>query len=137
LAGEPVLSIGIGVNYGPAVVGDVGSEHGMSFTVIGDTVNTASRLQSLTRVLNTPLLVSAAVVEAARQDADDRLGKILDRLKPGGEQVVRGRNQAVSVWLEPERRIYGSAAQADGTSRIDVRRDAAERYRQPTEDRPV
>jgi adenylate cyclase len=77
----------------------------MSFTVIGDTVNTASRLQSLTRVLNTPLLVGAAVVEAARQDADDQLGIVLGRLKEGGEQVVRGRNRAVSVWLEPERRL--------------------------------
>src|SRR5258705_3026897 len=34
-AGEPPLGMGIGVNYGPAVIGDVGSEHSMSFTVIG------------------------------------------------------------------------------------------------------
>ena len=53
--GEPPLAIGIGLNYGPAVLGDVGSEHSLSFTVIGDTVNTASRLQGLTRELKTPL----------------------------------------------------------------------------------
>ena len=41
-AGDPPLAIGIGLNYGPAVLGDVGSEHSMSFTVIGDTVNTAA-----------------------------------------------------------------------------------------------
>jgi hypothetical protein len=40
--GEARLAIGIGLNYGPAVLGDFGSEHSMSFTVIGDTVNTAS-----------------------------------------------------------------------------------------------
>jgi adenylate cyclase len=45
-AGESPVAIGIGLNYGPAVVGDVGSAHGLSFTVIGDTVNTASRLCS-------------------------------------------------------------------------------------------
>ena len=50
------------LNYGPAVLGDVGSEHSLSFTVIGDTVNTASRLQSLTRELKTPLVVADAVV---------------------------------------------------------------------------
>jgi adenylate cyclase len=137
LAGEPVLCMGIGVNYGPAVVGDVGSEHGMSFTVIGDTVNTASRLQSLTRVLNTPLLVGAAVIEAARQNADDQVETVLGRLRPGGEQAVRGRNRTVFVWFEPERRLYGGAAQAGGTARPDVPLAVNERYRQPAEDRPM
>jgi adenylate cyclase len=50
---EPPLTIGIGLNYGPAVIGDVGCKQGLSFTVIGDTVNTASRLQCLTRNLRT------------------------------------------------------------------------------------
>jgi adenylate cyclase len=137
LAGEPVLSMGIGVNYGPAVVGDVGSEHGMSFTVIGDTVNTASRLQSLTRVLNTPLLVGAAVIEAARQNADDQVETVLGRLRPGGEQVLRGRNRAVFVWFEPERRLHGGGAQAGGTARPDVPLSVNQRYRQTAEDRPM
>src|SRR5258707_15036492 len=62
---ETPLAIGIGLNYGPAVLGDVGSEHSMSFTVIGDTVNTASRLQGLTRTPETPLVVGDALVRAA------------------------------------------------------------------------
>jgi class 3 adenylate cyclase len=47
--GERRLAIGIGLDYGPAVLGDIGSDHSFSLTVIGDTVNTASRLQRLTR----------------------------------------------------------------------------------------
>jgi adenylate cyclase len=105
LSGEAALGMGIGVNYGPAVIGDVGSEHSMSFTVIGDTVNTSSRLQALTRTLNTPLLVADAIVKAAGSRPCNHLMQILDRLEDGGEQAVRGRNRAVRVWFDPARRL--------------------------------
>jgi adenylate cyclase len=107
-AGEPALGMGIGVNYGPAVIGDVGSERSMSFTVIGDTVNTASRLQTLTRTLHTPLLVGDAVVRSARSHPQDGLAEILDRLRDGGEQAVRGRDGMVRVWFDPARRLLGA-----------------------------
>lgn len=101
--GEPALSIGIGLNYGPAVMGDVGSDQGLSFTVIGDTVNTASRLQSLTRELGTPLVVADALIsniEAAQPaDAVTLLGGMTNR----GEQSLRGRTGAVCIWTRPAR----------------------------------
>jgi len=99
--GEAAVAIGIGLNYGPAVVGDVGSERSLSFTVIGDTVNTASRLQSLTRSLETPLVAGGALVEAIAAAPTAEATELLERLQDQGEQVLRGRSGAVRIWTRP------------------------------------
>ncbi len=101
--GEQPLAIGIGLNYGPAVIGDVGSEHSMSFTVIGDTVNTASRLQGLTRSLGTPLVVGDALVGAVAAMQADGAAELLGALEDRGEQALRGRSGAVRIWTRRPR----------------------------------
>jgi len=96
--GEPLLAIGIGLNYGPAVFGDVGSEHGMSFTVIGDTVNTASRLQGLTRSLKTPIVVGDALVSAIKAGPSGAAASLVGQLWDQGERELRGRAGAFRIW---------------------------------------
>jgi adenylate cyclase len=96
--GETPLAFGIGLNCGPAVIGDVGSEQSLSFTIIGDTVNTASRLQGLTRSLNTPLVAAETIVNAINAAPSVDAAELLGALCEQGEHSLRGRTAPVRIW---------------------------------------
>jgi adenylate cyclase len=107
--GDARLDIGIGLNYGPVVLGDVGSEHGMSFTAIGDTVNTSARLQVLTRSLKTQLVVGDAVVRAIEALSPEVAAERLGRLEDLGEHSLRGRASPVRIWTRKVKQISEAA----------------------------
>jgi adenylate cyclase len=97
--GETPIQIGIGLHFGPAVLGDIGSQRNMAFAVIGDTVNTTSRLQTLTRDLGTPMVISDTLVQTVRQEVGDQADRLLHGLRTAGPQTLRGREERVAVWV--------------------------------------
>ena len=66
--GEPPIGAGIGLHYGPAVLGDIGGAERFEFAVIGDTVNVASCLERLTRKLDSRLVVGDALIRQLRAE---------------------------------------------------------------------
>ncbi|MFO1074255.1 MAG: CHASE3 domain-containing protein [Geminicoccaceae bacterium] len=78
----PAVGIGIGVHHGRPFCGVVGGAGRLEFTVIGDAVNVAARLEQATRRLGSPILASRAVVQAAGE---------LDRWTELGQERLRGR----------------------------------------------
>lgn len=93
-AGLPTIEIGIGVHCGLVVVGNIGSRQKMHYTAIGDTVNIGSRVESLTRLYDTSLLVTQEVVQVCT--ADSTLGHL--QWKFVDETPVKGRTEAVKLY---------------------------------------
>jgi adenylate cyclase len=87
--GQPRLDIGIGINSGEMVAGNIGSNTIMSYTVIGDAVNLGARLESLNKEYGTRIIISESTRALLKGQYD---------IRPLGTVTVKGKSQPVAIF---------------------------------------
>ena len=87
---EDGFRMGVGLNSGPVMSGNVGSERRLEYTAIGDTTNTAARLEAMTKGTPHQLFLSEATKEFLKVEQGD--------LVHVGEFEVRGRTKKITLW---------------------------------------
>ena len=86
---KPDIGISIGINTGMAFIGNIGTPNHLEYTVIGDTVNVASRIEAQNRQFNTQLLISESTYESAKD--------MLDVIKISSV-AIRGREKHIDIY---------------------------------------
>jgi adenylate cyclase len=93
-SGRPVIKIGVGIHTGEATCGVVGAERRLEYTLIGDTVNLAARLESTTKELVVPILVSEPTARLLGDEYE---------LKALGDVKVKGKTLNTTVFTVARR----------------------------------
>ena len=88
--GVPPLSIGVGLNTGPAVVGNMGSYERFDYTAMGDTVNLGSRLEGTNKQYGTMIIISETTKKAIEKT--DMMVRKLDRV------MVKGKKEPITIY---------------------------------------
>jgi adenylate cyclase len=103
------LRIAIGLHAGPAIVGEMGFGKASSLTAIGDTINTASRLEGLAKERNVQLAVSADLVRIAGITIAEHLREEIE---------IRGRAARLETWIVPEVAELAAALAAPAEAKV-------------------
>jgi adenylate cyclase len=100
------FDMGVGLCSGPVMSGNVGSERRLEYTAVGDTTNTAARLEGMTKGTRHQLFLADATRQA--------LTRTTEGLAEVGELPVRGRQATLTVWTAPEADVELAGDAADG-----------------------